>query len=289
MRRMFACRNVLKTELGCLSPSTSLRTFRNAWPVSYHLAVRCPRAAYYSGAVVETQDESVKKRYATSYVLEWVHAVAAFLTAEHVVYNGVWVCEERCVEFLRYLDSFDDFVVDVVSHEIALVSFRGLVSLPTRARGLSESFLQSRVGYPSATSVSWAIVRPGSSKFVFPGVRSSVRGGAMGQSPLDAVVLDAVLRSASSWKMAVSGEEIRESGWTVRNILDVLAGRVNRDYSLMEDTEDELDTARGEIKALTSKNANLREENGELRRRVATDPLVRRLRGNNGIGRGRES
>ena len=67
--------------------------------------------------------------------------MAASLTAEHVVYNRVSVCEEPCVEFLRKFGSFDDFVVDVVGHEIALVSFRGLVSLPTRARGLSKSFL----------------------------------------------------------------------------------------------------------------------------------------------------
>ena len=190
---------------------------------------------------------------------------------------------------MRKFESFDDFVVDVVGHEIALVSFRGLLSLLTRARGLSKSLLQSRVDYPLATSMSWALVRPGSSEFVLPGVRLRVRGGAMGRSPLDAVVPDAVLRSASSWKMAVSGKEIRESGWTVRNILDVLAGRVNRYYSLKADAEDEFDAARGEIEALTSKKANLLEENGELRRRVAAHPLVRRRRGNDGIGRGRES
>ena len=176
------------------------------------LAVRCPRVAYYFGAVVETQDDSVKKRYATLYVLEWAHAVAASLTAEHVVCNRVWVCEEHCVEFLRKFESLDVFVVDVVGHEIALVSFRALVSFLTRACSLSKSFLESRVDYPSATSVSWAIVRPGSSEFVLPGVRSSVRGGAMGRSPLDAIVPDDVLRSASSWKMTVSGEELRESG-----------------------------------------------------------------------------
>ena len=101
----------------------------------------------------------------------------------------------------------------------------------------------------------------------------------MGLSPLHAFLPDAVLRSVSSWKMAVSGEELRQSSWTVRNIVDVLAGRINRYYSLKADAEDELDTARGEIVALASKNANLHEENGELRRRVAADPLVKRRRG----------
>ena len=53
------------------------------------LAVKCPRVAHYFDAVVETQDDSVKKRYATPYVLEWALAGAASLTAEHVVYNRV--------------------------------------------------------------------------------------------------------------------------------------------------------------------------------------------------------
>ena len=230
----------------------------------------------------------MKKRYAKSYALDWAHAVAASPTVEHVVYNRVWVCEERCVEFLRELELFDCFVVDVVGHEITLVSFRGLVSVLKKARGFSKPFFQGRVDYPSATSVSWAIVRLGSSEFVLLGVRSSVRGGAIGRSPLDAVVPDAVLRSASSWKMALSGEELRESGSTGRNILDVLAGRLNRYYSLEADAEDKLDTTRVEIEALTSKNANLREENGELRCRVPADPLVKHRRENDGIGRCRE-
>ena len=250
------------------------------------LAVRCPRVAYYFVAVVETQDYSVKKRYVTSYVLEWAHAVAASMTAEHVVHNRVWVCEERCDEFLRKFELLDDFVVDVVRDRFGVV--RGLVSLLTKARGLSKPFLQIWVDYPSATLVSWAILRPGSSEFVLPGLRSSVRGGAMGRSSLDVVVPDAGLGIASSWKMAVSGGELRESGWTVRNILDVLAGRVKRYYSFKADAQDELDTARGEIEVLTSMNANLREENGELRRRAAADPLVKRRRGNDGIGSGRE-
>ena len=169
------------------------------------LAVRCPRVAHCFGAVVETQDDSVKKGYAISYVLESAHAVAASLTAEHVVYNRVRVCVERFVEFLRKFELFDDFVMDVVGHEIALVSFRGFVSLPTKARGLSKPLLSSRVDYPSATSVSWAIVCTGSLEFILTGVRSKVRGEIMGRFPLDLMVPDSVLRNASSWKMAVPG------------------------------------------------------------------------------------
>ena len=73
------------------------------------LAVRCRRVAYYFRAVVETQDDSVKERYATSYVLEWAHAVAASRTAEHVVYNRVWVARSvassSCVSSSRSMTS----------------------------------------------------------------------------------------------------------------------------------------------------------------------------------------
>lgn len=96
----------------------------------------------------------MKRRDATSYVLDWAYAVAASLKAEHVVHNRVWVRVERRVEFLRKFALFDEFVVDIVGNEIALVSFRGLLSLLKKARGLSKPFLQSRVDYRSATSVS---------------------------------------------------------------------------------------------------------------------------------------
>ena len=92
------------------------------------------------------------------------------------------MCEQRCIEFLRKFELFDNFFVDVVGKEIALGSFRELGSLLTMVRGLSKPFLRSRLDNPSATSVSWAIVRPRSSEFLLPGVRSNVRGGAMGRS-----------------------------------------------------------------------------------------------------------
>ena len=85
------------------------------------LAVKSPRVAYYFGATVDTGCKSVKTRYATEYVLEWAQAVAAALTLEHVMYNRVWVCEGRCVEFLRKFVSFKDFVVDAVRHAVAQV------------------------------------------------------------------------------------------------------------------------------------------------------------------------
>ena len=57
------------------------------------LAVRCPRVAYYFVAVVQTQDDSVKKRYAISYVLEWAQAVAAYLTG-----SMSYIIEFGCVK-----------------------------------------------------------------------------------------------------------------------------------------------------------------------------------------------
>ena len=61
------------------------------------------------------------------------------------------------------------------------------------------------------------------------------------------VVPDSVLHSAMPWKMAVSGEDFRESVWAVRNILDVFVGRVNRYYLLKGDAEEKSDTVLGEI------------------------------------------
>ena len=122
-----------------------------------------------------------------------------------------------------------------------------------------------------------------------PVSRSTVRGGPCGRSPLDLVIPDPVLRGSSSWEMALSGKEVRGYGWLVRDILDVLAGRVNRYYLLKGDAEDELDAVRANVEALTERNASLREENGVLRRSSAVDPLVRRRRGNDGTGRGRGS
>ena len=89
--------------------------------------------------------------------------------------------------------------------------------------------------------------------------------------------------------MALSGEEVRGSGWPVRDVLDVLAGRENIYYSLKGDTEDELDAMRANVEALSERNASLREGNGELRRSSVVNPLATRRRCNDGVGQGRVS
>ena len=253
------------------------------------LAVRSPRVAYYFGATVDTRCKPVKMRYATAYVLEWSHAVVAALTLEHRMYCRVWVCEERCFEVLRKFVSFEDFEVDAVWHAVAQMSFRRIVALSDEARGLSHPYLENRVDYPSGLSVSWGVVRLGSSEFVVPVSRSTVRGGTSGRSPLNLLIRDPVLRGSPSWEMALPGDEVCGSGWPVRNVLDVLAGRVNRYYSLKRDAEDELDALRANVEALSERNTRLRKENGELRRRSVVDPLVKRRRGNGGVGRVRGS
>ena len=155
-----------------------------------------------------------------------------------------------------------------------------------RSQGLSQPYLENRVDYPSALSVSWGVLRPGSSEFVVPVSRPTVRGGTSGRSPLELVIAYPVLGGSSAWEMALSGEEVRGSGWPVRDVLDVLGGRVNRYYSRKGDTEDALDAMRANFEALSERNASLREENGELRRSSVADPLVKRRRGNDGVGRG---
>ena len=106
---------------------------------------------------------------------------------------------------------------------------------------------------------------------------------------MELVIADPVLRGSSAWEVALSGEEVLGSGWPVRDVLDVLAFRVNRYYSLKRDAEDELDAMRANVEALSERNASLREESGELRRSSVVDPLVKRRRGNDGVGQVRGS
>ena len=114
------------------------------------------------------------------------------------MYIRVWVCEERCVELLRKFVSFTDFVVDAVGLVVAQVSLRCLLSVLDEAKGLSDPYLENSVDYPSALSVSWVVVRPGSSELFVLGSRSTVRGGTSGRSPLDLVLADPLLRGLSA-------------------------------------------------------------------------------------------
>ena len=74
---------------------------------------------------------------------------------------------------------------------------------------------------------------------------------------MDLVIPDPVIRGSSSWEMALSGKEVRASGCPVRDVLDVLSGRLNRYYSLKGDSEDELDAVRANVEALTERNASI--------------------------------
>ena len=88
---------------------------------------------------------------------------------------------------------FEDFLVDAVGRAVAQVSFRRLVSPLDEARGFSHRYLEKRFDYPSDLLVSWRVVRPGSSEFVVPVSRSTVRGETSGRSPLELVIPDPVL------------------------------------------------------------------------------------------------
>ena len=56
-----------------------------------------------------------------------------------------------------------------------------------------------------------------------PIVRSS-------QEVLDTVLADAVFRQDPSWASALTGVPGRSEGWRVRDLIEVLVGRVNRYY-----------------------------------------------------------
>ena len=192
------------------------------------LAFKSPWVAHYFGASREAQDGAAKKWYATAYVLEWAHAIAASPTMEHAVHNRVWVCEERCIALLRKFVSFEYLVVEVVGQEVAVVSFRKLVALLEKARELPPAFLESRVDYRSVTTVTWGVVRPGSSKFVASNPRSNARGAVAVRSPLDVMVPDSVFLGVGAWKTALSGKVFRGSSWAIREVLNILAERANR-------------------------------------------------------------
>ena len=169
-------------------------------------AVNSPRVAQYFGAAVDARGGTLKRRYATSYVLEWTHAVAASLTLEHVMYNRVWVCDGRCVKFLCNFISFEDFVVDVVGHEVAQLSFRRLVSLLERARCLSCRSPVCAIGVLEGYST-WRF------RFCCAGIaieyaRRSVWSFSVGHFYPGFGVM-----GLSSCEMALSGDDVRGSGW----------------------------------------------------------------------------
>ena len=191
------------------------------------------------------------------------------------MYNRVWVCEEKCIE---------DFVVDAVGHAVTRVSFRRLVSFLDEASGSlsrtlrTELIIRRRYRYPGASCAQ--------------ALRSSLCRcqGRLFEAENLFVLRWIWLSQIRSCEVhlggTLSGEEVRGSGWPVRDVLDVLAGLLNRYYSLKGDAEDKLDGMHANVEALSERNASLREENGELRRSSVVYPLVRRRRGNDGVGRG---
>ena len=124
------------------------------------------------------------------------------------MYSRVSVRKERGVAFLRKFASFDDIVVDAMGHAVAQVSFRRLVTLLDEARSLFPPYLENRVYYPLALSISWGVVHRGSSEFAVPVSRSTDRGGSSYRSPLDLDITDPLLRGSPSREMALSGEEV---------------------------------------------------------------------------------
>lgn len=166
-------------------------------------------------------------------------------------------------------------MVDINRSEVARVSFHLIVSLLEKAKGLSHPYLGSRVDYPWAVSVYRGLLLPGSTKFVISVTRSNVRVASSGRSLLDKVIPVSPPRGVSSWEMALPGDGVRGSGWVIRDVLDVLPGRVNRYYSLKEDAEKALGAVRANVVALTARNTSLREENGEWRHHAMLDLLVK--------------
>ena len=65
-----------------------------------------------------------------------------------------------------------------------------------------------------------------------------------GQEVFDTVLADAVFRQDPSWESALTGVPVRSEGSRVRDLIEVLVGRVNRYYREKESAKFELDMLR---------------------------------------------
>ena len=128
---------------------------------------------------------------------------------------------------------------------MARVSFKTLVDVLDKARILAPEFVSYRLDYatrkrsPYATinAIAQGFVRVGWGEMMRPMVRSS-------QEVFDTVLADAVFRQDPSWASALTRVPGRSEGWRVRDLVEVLVGRVICYYREKESAEFEVDTQR---------------------------------------------
>ena len=209
------------------------------------LAVRLPRVAHYFANTEKSEGPEVSKRYERAYVVEWAYAIAAALGLDVEVFRRVWICDTECIAFLRQFVSFSDVFVDYIDYGVARVSFKTLVDVLEKARVLTPEFVSYRMDYATRkrspyakiNEVTQGFIRVGASELLRPVVRSS-------QEVFDTVFADAVYRQDPAWESALTGFRGRSEGWRVRDVIEVLVGRVNRYYREKESAEFDVDTLR---------------------------------------------
>ena len=229
-------------------------------------AVRLPRVAHYFGNTEKSEGPEVRKRYERAYVVQWAYSIAAAFGLDVEVFRRVWICDTECIAFLRQFVSFQDFFVDYIDYGVARVSFKTLVDVLEKARVLTPEFVSYRMDYathkrsPYATinEVTQGFFQFGASEVLRPVVRSSLE-------VIDTVFADAVYRQDPAWASALTGVPGCSDGWRVRDVIEVLVGRVNRYYRETESAEFEVDTPCARFSMI-----------GELRARPETLSLLGR-------------
>ena len=138
--------------------------------------------------------------------------------------------------------------MDYVDYAVTHVSLKSLVDKLSKTRALSSEYVSYRMDYATRKRSPYAKMSSVTPWFITVG---SVSAGLLlvhcSREVLDTVFPDAVYRQDPVWSSALTGVPRRCEGWKIRDVLEVLVGRVNRYYREKESAEFEVDTlcARG--------------------------------------------
>ena len=207
------------------------------------LSVRIPSVAFYFADCVQSAPRSVRIRYDVAFHLEWAHNVAAALTLETEAHPRMWRCLFECIEFLESFVSRDNFFVEAVNRSVAPVSFRSLTEQLRRVHEFSPAELTSHQDYPSAVTVAWAVVNPGTGSLIPPTTSSplpplmshrtpsvvslvAILSSPSQSSPLEAMISDVQLRVEHVLSPLQATEAIRVNGWRVRDLVELLIAKL---------------------------------------------------------------
>ena len=135
--------------------------------------------------------------------------------------------------------------MDNIDYGVSRVSCKTLVDVLEKAGVLTPEFMSYRMDYATRkrnpyvmiNEVTKGFIRVRAREVIRPVVRSS-------QEVLDTVFADALYRRDPDWASALMGVPGHSEGCRVRDLIEVLGGRVNRYYREKETTEFEVGTLR---------------------------------------------